>query len=62
MALIAAGHSNKAIARELNRPLTAIELTTRRVFRKLGVDNRVKAATYYVRAELMEDGIGIRVT
>lgn len=47
--LLAEGRSNKDIGRYLDRPTTAIELCTRRIYKKLSVINRTQAAVLYTK-------------
>ena len=59
LALLTTGITNKEIAHKLNSTTTAIDQTSKLVYRKLKVKNRVQAAVFYVRAELLDDGISI---
>ena len=51
LSLLAKGMSNKEIARELDKPLTAIEMATRKVFKKLVVTSRLQAAVKYLEEQ-----------
>jgi DNA-binding NarL/FixJ family response regulator len=52
LALIAHGYENAQIAGQLYLSLSTVRNLVSRVFEKLGVDNRVQAATFAVRHEL----------
>jgi DNA-binding NarL/FixJ family response regulator len=53
LTLIADGYENAQIARRLYLSLSTVRNLVSRVFEKLGVDNRVQAATFAVRHELV---------
>jgi len=54
LALIAEGHENAQIARQLYLSLSTVRSLVSRVFEKLGVENRVQAATFAVRHGLVD--------
>ena len=54
LALLAEGHENAQIARELYLSLSTVRNLVSRVFEKLGVENRVQAATFAVRHGLVD--------
>jgi DNA-binding NarL/FixJ family response regulator len=54
LALVARGYENAEIASRLYVSLSTARNLVSRVFEKLGVDNRVKAATFAVRHELVD--------
>ena len=57
LALVAQGYENAEIARRLYVSLSTVRNLVSRVFEKLGVDNRVQAATFAVRHELVDVAI-----
>jgi len=54
LALLAEGHENAQIARELYLSPSTVRNLVSRVFEKLGVENRVQAATFAVRHGLVD--------
>ena len=47
--LVAEGYTNKQIAEESHYSESAIQKNLSNIYRKLGVNNRTKAAAWYVR-------------
>jgi DNA-binding NarL/FixJ family response regulator len=57
LALLADGHENPEIAEELYLSLSTVRNIVSRLFEKLGVSNRVQAATFAIRHELVDVGV-----
>jgi DNA-binding NarL/FixJ family response regulator len=55
LALLAMGRDNAEIARRLDLRPNTVKQNVSRLFEKLGVENRVQAAVYAIRAGLVED-------
>ena len=51
IALLVLGNSNKEIARTLDRTEDAVEIATRRIYKKMGVRNRTQAAVAYTKEQ-----------
>lgn len=58
LALVSEGYENAEIARELYLSVSTVRNLVSRVFAKLGVENRVQAATFAVRHGLVDQGVG----
>ena len=58
LALVAGGYENAEIARELYLSVSTVRNLVSRVFSKLGVENRVQAATFAVRHGLVDLAVG----
>lgn len=58
LALIARGYENAHIAQHLYISPSTVRNLVSRVFEKLGVDNRVQAATFAVRHDLVDSAAG----
>jgi DNA-binding NarL/FixJ family response regulator len=58
LALLAAGRTNKEIARSLDLQEITVKLHVRNIFRKLGVRNRVEAANA-AAARLVSESVAV---